>query len=161
MSPYIDPVVYKEYQAKYQREHPRPKTIRMNLSPRPCVECGSIIEKPDKRNTRFCSVKCDRAWRAVSRNPSPSHTKQALRARRLRDKYGMTIEAFDELLASQNGLCAICRANTPELNGWAVDHDHETNEVRGILCNHCNSGIGQMRDNPAFLRAAADYLERA
>ena len=61
---------------------------------------------------------------------------------------------------AQGGLCAICGRKQPEK--WlAVDHDHETGVIRGLLCSRCNSGLGQFKDNPDRLRLAADYLEHA
>jgi hypothetical protein len=74
----------------------------------------------------------------------------------LKRRYGITAEEVDEMLAAQGGLCAICR-NTPALH---VDHDHETGLVRELLCFNCNGGLGQFKDDPAVLRAAADYVER-
>jgi hypothetical protein len=62
----------------------------------------------------------------------------------------------DEMLKDQGGSCAICRA-APAAH---VDHDHETGAVRALLCFNCNGGLGQFRDDPAVLRAAADYVER-
>jgi len=52
--------------------------------------------------------------------------------------------------------CDICKK--PLTNQLRVDHSHSTGEVRGLLCNHCNAGIGMLQDNEALLRAAADYL---
>ena len=60
------------------------------------------------------------------------------------------------MLAAQGGLCAICR-NAPAAH---VDHDHDTGEVRELLCFNCNGGLGQFKDDPEVLRAAADYVER-
>ena len=60
------------------------------------------------------------------------------------------------MLAAQDGLCAIC-GTAPAAH---VDHDHETGAVRQLLCFHCNGGLGQFRDDPVVLRAAADYVER-
>jgi hypothetical protein len=81
---------------------------------------------------------------------------------------GMTIGAFDSLLASQGGVCAICRnpetnidnTGTGKLRKMSVDHDHGTNAVRGVLCNTCNRGLGLFSDSADLLRAAAAYLER-
>lgn len=53
--------------------------------------------------------------------------------------------------------CAICRAADERL---FVDHCHKTNRFRGLLCHTCNTGIGQLGDDPELLRAAANYLER-
>ena len=57
---------------------------------------------------------------------------------------------------AQGGLCAICQT-APAVH---VDHDHETGAVRALLCFNCNGGLGQFRDDPALLQAAADYVER-
>ncbi len=73
----------------------------------------------------------------------------------LRRRYGITAGDADAMLAAQDGLCAICRA-APAAH---VDHDHETGAVRALLCFNCNGGLGQFKDDPAVLRAAADYVE--
>jgi hypothetical protein len=52
--------------------------------------------------------------------------------------------------------CKICNAETP----LVVDHDHKSGTIRGMLCQHCNRGLGHFRDNPALLLEAARYLER-
>lgn len=79
------------------------------------------------------------------------------RERRLAKQYGLTVAAVDALLAAQNYTCAICK-EAPD-TGPKVDHCHTTGAVRGILCNSCNTGLGQFGDSAARLRAAADYLE--
>ncbi len=72
----------------------------------------------------------------------------------LKRKYGLTLDAFDALLASQGGGCAIC--GKPEVDN--VDHDHETGDVRGILCWNCNVGIGQFEDDEDRLASAMAYV---
>lgn len=62
---------------------------------------------------------------------------------------------YTQLLESQNHQCAICRQH---LIKTAVDHDHQTGRVRGILCHQCNCGIGNFKDNPESLTRAAYYL---
>jgi hypothetical protein len=64
------------------------------------------------------------------------------------------------MLADQDGRCAICYT---EANGrmWHIDHCHDTGKVRGILCDICNRGIGNLKDDPKLLRQAAEYLEAA
>jgi hypothetical protein len=73
----------------------------------------------------------------------------------LRARYGIGQDVFDELLAEQGGVCAICRAPDPQ----HVDHDHRTGWVRGILCFNCNGGLGQFRDDPEHLASAITYLK--
>jgi hypothetical protein len=73
----------------------------------------------------------------------------------LKRRYGITAQDADAMLAAQDGLCAICRT-APAAH---VDHDHETGAVRALLCFNCNGGLGQFKDDPAVLRAAAQYVE--
>lgn len=88
----------------------------------------------------------------------------AERKRKLRRKFGMSLEKLTELLSKQDGRCAICNeVETCTQNGMprqmALDHDHETGQPRGFLCHLCNTALGKFRDNPLFLRNAADYVE--
>jgi hypothetical protein len=84
-----------------------------------------------------------------------------VKANRLKT-YGITLEEFEELLASQGGKCAICgMSDTIDPKMFPiVDHCHTNNHVRGILCGKCNKGIGLFGNSPALLRRAAKYLER-
>jgi hypothetical protein len=63
-------------------------------------------------------------------------------------KYGLTPEAFAEMLANQGGRCYICRTDAPNGKGWSVDHCHETNAVRFIACNPCNAAFGLIKEDP-------------
>ena len=74
----------------------------------------------------------------------------------LKRKYGLTLQEFDELLASQGGGCAIC--GNP--NADNVDHDHVTGRVRGILCFTCNVAIGLIAEDEERLMGALSYLTR-
>lgn len=67
----------------------------------------------------------------------------------------MRKQVVDLLMEEQNGRCAICfdLLDTPHL-----DHSHVTNEVRGLLCNKCNLGLGSFRDDPAVIARAIEYL---
>ena len=68
---------------------------------------------------------------------------------------------YAKLLVEQNNACAICGINADDLvQGLCVDHNHETNQVRGLLCNACNLGLGQFKDSVVFLSYAIEYLEQ-
>lgn len=109
------------------------------------------------KNAEKCLAEV-RAWR--KKNPDKVHAGQ----KRYREKhpelteinrarrFGLTREQLVALIAS-NPNCAIC--GDP---AQVVDHDHETKEVRGMLCHKCNRGIGFLNDDPALIRRALDYL---
>lgn|SRR6185312_10970555 len=83
------------------------------------------------------------------------------RASHLRNKYGLSLEQYAELLARQNECCGVCERHHSEFTTrLAVDHNHITGEIRGLLCNYCNRRIvGRHRDS-GILRRVADYLEK-
>ena len=73
----------------------------------------------------------------------------------LRLKYGITLGQYDEMLEEQGGVCLICKTH-PEYRRLDVDHDHDTGEVRGLVCSACNFRIGHvetvLRDFPQILK---------
>jgi hypothetical protein len=89
-----------------------------------------------------------------------SQAKENARAGHLRRTYGITVEQYDELLARQNGCCAVCLKPEETFTvRLAVDHDHATREIRGLLCRYCNHRlVGRHRDSN-LLRRIADYIE--
>ena len=85
----------------------------------------------------------------------------------LRKGYNITLEEYEKILESQNGVCAICeqketavKRGTKEARMLAVDHCHSTGKVRGLLCTRCNTAIGHLEDSTELLRKAILYLER-
>jgi hypothetical protein len=82
------------------------------------------------------------------------------RAHHINKKFGLSTEQYDAMLAAQGGHCAQCPWPDKPYKRLAVDHDHKTGRIRGLLCADCNRGIGLFGDDPARLRAAADYLDR-
>ena len=87
------------------------------------------------------------------------------RRTKLRRQYGMSLQDYDSLLQSQEGVCGICKRNVRPRRGdivyhMAVDHDHRTGKVRGILCYWCNTRIGLVREDVGWMASATKYLER-
>ena len=74
---------------------------------------------------------------------------------KIKSRYGLTQERFLELLQSQDYACAICKERS---YGLVVDHNHDTGEVRGLLCSYCNKLLGMARERPAVLHRASVYL---
>lgn len=94
-----------------------------------------------------------------------NHEKRKARSRRYMAKshtvrtYGITVEQRDQMIADQDGKCAICLFELTAGCGTHVDHCHETNKVRGILCINCNHALGKMKDSVEILQRAIEYLE--
>lgn len=85
---------------------------------------------------------------------------RASRWRRIKEKYGLTPQTFYELLEDQGGCCAVCKGHDPgNKYGWHIDHCHDSNRVRAILCHYCNVALGNAKECPERLRALADYIE--
>lgn len=83
------------------------------------------------------------------------------RKARLKANYGMTPEEWLAMFEAQGCRCAICGSDNPNAKaGWNTDHCHKSGKVRFILCAHCNRGLGAFRDNPEWLRKAAEMLEK-
>lgn len=85
----------------------------------------------------------------------------------LRRTYGVTQVEYSEMLAAQNGGCAICDKTEDTVLSYsgkpkalAVDYDASTGVIRGILCENCNRGIGLLSHNSETLRRAAEYLDQ-
>ena len=75
----------------------------------------------------------------------------------LKNKYGITIEQHNQMLANQGGVCALCKK--PFGNEIpCVDHCHKTGKIGGLLHRNCNSAIGLLNDDPVMTNQATDYL---
>lgn|SRR6266576_263560 len=119
----------------------------------------------------WCRVCARTSYRARRGNPdTPRRGERGipLRARELRRKYDMTLEEYEALLHAQKKACAICgsvdprhgRGPTGASPYLAVDHDHTSGLVRGLLCHPCNRGLGQLQDSEEILEKAIAYLRR-
>jgi len=104
-------------------------------------------------------------WRTLEAKKSPEQKKRRARQALLRRQFGMTPDDYNALLFSQHGCCAICqrpercnaaKGTTPKL--LAVDHDHTTGAIRGLLCHACNLSLGGFEDRLDLLEAAYTYL---
>lgn len=77
-------------------------------------------------------------------------------------QYGITLEQYNKLFDQQDGKCCVCDKHQSESKrALAVDHDHETGEIRGLLCDNCNRGIGLLGDSISLLEKTIVYLKRS
>jgi NMD protein affecting ribosome stability and mRNA decay len=87
--------------------------------------------------------------------------KGKLRGRRWQRQnfYGLSLDDEILLREHQNNACAICKTVFKTEGDYHVDHCHITKKIRGLLCPHCNKGLGLFKDNPTALKQAADYVQ--
>ncbi len=74
-------------------------------------------------------------------------------------KYNLSLEELSIILTAQNNKCAICKSNFSKRNVPCIDHDHNTGQIRGILCRKCNLGLGLFNDNKELIISAFGYLD--
>lgn len=142
----------------------RPNTTD-HATERTCKGCGETkpishyyLQKDARQGRRYVMARCKpcviarkQRWRDANRAESRAYYFR----HNMRYLHGLTPEGFAAMLIEQSGRCAICAEPTTMPH---VDHDHATGRIRGLLCQGCNLGIGHLQDDPARLRAAADYL---
>lgn len=103
-----------------------------------------------------CQNRAGRAW--ADKNPP----RQRAYDRRfwLKRRWGPDgAEAYERLLVEQNGVCAICEQSCSSGMALAIDHDHTSGAMRGLLCRDCNTSLGKFKDSAVILRRAVAYLE--
>ena len=126
-------------------------------------KCGHSVVKDGYGNCPDCKKewaqdnpeKIKAAWKK-HRKQNPEYNKEY----KLRTRFGMSLDDFNNILSRQNYSCAICKSKTPKRknSGWIVDHCHTTGKVRGILCHPCNVAIGFLEDSVEILDNAKEYL---
>jgi hypothetical protein len=155
--------------------------MRIKAGTKRCKECGEVKPLADfsidrtrcdgvRAKCKKCRFKQNYAWRqnnpeAYRKNCSRYYWKnkekiaEAQRAAALKRNYGMTRDEYDQKLKAQGGACLVCGAK-PKGRSLAVDHNHQTGWVRGLLCNPCNWLVAHAKDDPLRCISAAQYLEQ-
>ena len=81
------------------------------------------------------------------------------RNNKLKSIYGISYAEYLTMLEAQGGCCAICgTSDTGKRKAFAVDHNHTTGKVRGLLCSNCNTGIGNLKEDEGIMLRAMEYL---
>jgi hypothetical protein len=116
----------------------------------------------EQHRERYAADATHRAHKlAANRAYHAEHRERLNGERRSRGwrKYGLVAADYERMLAAQGGVCAICKRKGKR---WlCVDHCHETQAVRGLLCDKCNTALGFFGDDADRMRAAGEYLDRA
>ena len=118
------------------------------------------VDQADYPPIQRATVLCEPVPPAHLVIPSQRYTETGRRSRDryLRRNYGIGLDRHDALLMAQGGVCAICKQAPSKCGSLHVDHCHITGMVRGLLCTHCNRGVGGFRDNPQWCQSASRYL---
>ena len=125
-------------QQKYRRTHRDERNRRARLA---------HAKDPEKANAR------SRAYYASNKEKVLAHCRNR--------NYGSGAqEHFEKQIILQEGCCAICSKPFTATKYTHQDHNHGTEQLRGVLCNHCNKGLSGFLDSPELLRVAAIYLEK-
>ncbi len=143
----------------------------MELKEKPCLQCGEADKSKFNKRTSgseglqsYC-----KACQALQRVTDPTKLRMyhqtyiAKFGTTKRARLGVTTEDFARMIEEQHGLCALCFKPLIFVKGPAgpaLDHDHETQKVRGVVHASCNKAIGFLGDDPVMARLAAEYLEK-
>jgi len=130
----------KEYRKKYYQEN---------------KEKISVVTKKYALKNREKLNLISKKWN----KEHPQRRKELARKSWLK-QYGLSLEEYNTLLENQNNQCCICGNVAKENKYLAVDHDHITGRVRGLLCETCNVGLGSLKDSVEILYAAIEYLSK-
>lgn len=136
-----------------------------------CQSCGEIKYKSQfhkRKNIKsgvrsYCKL-CEYKKLKAHREENPTKSQKARLINKLKYRYNISYERYQELEKATNNTCYICGDKETAINSkgerrmLSVDHDHKTGEVRGLLCHRCNAGLGYFRDNISLLKTAVDYL---
>ena len=149
----------------------RPNVHRAN-----CKECQNKYNKEYLKNNPDIAEKINKKhkiylkkYRKVNQKKRNEYLKEwgkknpeKKRAQKYRNRYGIDIEDYEKILKKQNGVCAICSGTDlgrKNAKYFVIDHCHETNKIRGLLCYKCNTLLGLCNDDPEILLSGALYLK--
>ena len=129
-----------------------------------CNGCATAKDVTEFWKSQSLCIECSKERQKTRWH---SRTPQKRLEQHLKHKYGIPHAEFVEAWNRQGGRCAICVTELPDLmtydsrrRGYAVDHNHETMQFRGILCLKCNSLLGMACDSARILASAIGYLEK-
>lgn len=121
----------------------------------------------DKDKAKFCQSmyreqnreKAKAYAKEYYKNNPPSSTE--VRRRKLKHKFGITLDQYNKMFEEQQGCCAICGKHQTEFKRrLAVDHNHKTGKVRALLCDKCNWALGMLNEKVCVMKNMILYLEK-
>jgi hypothetical protein len=125
------------------------------------------IQKRYRSNSKEYRAEWQRQWRKKHPEYDKEYNKKYRERhprynpdRRLKHEYGISLDEYDKMVENQEGVCAICK-KPPIGRRLAVDHDHVTGKIRGLLCHNCNVSLGLLGEDSEAIKRLLDYLEKA
>lgn len=143
--------------------------IRMRV----CATCNVEMLANEDNFYRTSGNKLQKSCKScvIKRSRDNKQTESGMQSRRkynrsaaLKRRYGITVEEYDAMYEEQHGVCLVCSKPSTKLDGYGniarlhVDHNHDTGEVRGLLCNNCNTALGLLKESPEIIRRLGDYI---
>ena len=134
-----------------------------------CKTCTNKYYKQYRQTHKEALRERNKQYRQTHPNYSTqyyhTHKKEEIERNKrwsLKTKYGLTLQQLQDIYNAQDGICLICdkKMILGGTNGRAayIDHDHKIKQVRGLICTHCNRGLGGFEDNVWILHKAIQYL---
>lgn len=139
------------------------KFLGNDVTEKICPRCQKQFKSDNKKRiycSKFCCIK---AWEQGENKKlaiaayAKSHPEMR-KAIKLKHYYNMTLDQYYKMKNDQNGVCAICFGICKTGRDLAVDHDHKTGKIRGLLCHNCNNILGSANDSFEVLINAIKYL---
>lgn len=150
---YADSRAGRGLKSECKQCHKAAVTARQKL---PHIRAIANARQMERR--RIAGVQPKRAFGSESERLAARHATG--HKSRLRTQYGLSVDEHAAMLQRQGGKCAICNGPPTSRRPLAIDHDHATGKVRGLLCDRCNHGLGHFRDSADVMVAAIAYLHK-
>jgi len=165
--PHKDPEKYKQYQAAYRLRTQEAKKIkhrawyernRSRVLAHAKLYRENNIEVIDTKKKQYYLKNRDKILTQLKVYHQSKEYQAKKHRWRLNREYKLTCDQYDKMLASQGGVCAVCKRICTAKSRLGVDHDHATGIIRGLLCGKCNSALGLLGDSAERVEALADYI---
>ena len=135
---------------------PANRRLKCGLMAR-CRQCNREYQRlyRDRPGKRKLAQKRTREWCEAN----PVKKKEMDRRANLRYKYDLSLVGYDYIWDQQGGVCKTCGNASDDGRRLAVDHDHKTGKVRGLLCRTCNLAVGFLKDDIDLVAKVLSYLK--
>ena len=128
---------------------------------------GTWVKQPQDKKCKVCTkpvITTDARKQYCSSYCKQKFNRRGIKQRQysLKHMFNLTLDQYNEMLRKVKNQCEICETKFDNLKFRpCVDHDHQTNKIRGILCNNCNAGLGFFAESHDILQRANAYANRS